>query len=49
MPSFKLTKQEFDTTKLIHAAAYSFAKVKATMQRHTASSRDKDLEIAKRN
>ena len=49
MPSFVLTKQEFDTTKLIHAAAYSFAKVKATMLRHTGSPRDKGLGRAKRN
>ena len=28
MPSFGLTKQEFDTHSLIHDASYNFAKVK---------------------
>ena len=46
MPGFDLTKQEFVITKILHAAAYSFAK-NITMLRNTASPREKELDRTK--
>ena len=47
VPGFELTKQEFDITKLLHAAAYSLAKRAQTMLRHTASPSEKELDRTK--